>query len=55
VNTEATIEVAAGAVTVNGVEAAKAAGVVSVRVEGGRVEMEVGSGSYRVRAEENRR
>ena len=55
VNAEATIEVAAGAVTVNGVEAAKAAGVVSVRVEGGRVEMEVGSGSYRVRVEEGRK
>jgi hypothetical protein len=55
VNTEATIEVDAGAVTVNGVEAAKAAGVLSVKVEGGRVEIEVGSGSYRVRVEENRR
>jgi alpha-L-rhamnosidase len=53
-NAAATIDIeshSAGSTTVNGVPAAKAAGVVSARAEGNRMELTVGSGTYNVRAE----
>jgi hypothetical protein len=52
-NVTAMIEVESadpGVTTVNGVAAAKAAGVDAEKVEGGRLELTVGSGAYLVRA-----
>jgi alpha-L-rhamnosidase len=52
-NTTARIEIESanpGAVTTNGVAAAKAAGVLAEKVEGNRLELTVGSGNYEFRA-----
>lgn len=52
VNATAEIEIdsaAAGMASVNGVPAAHAAGVLETHIEGGRLEMTVGSGTYEVR------
>jgi hypothetical protein len=52
-NATATIEIDSAApdgVTVNGAAMAKAAGVISERVVGGRIEMVVSSGAYRIHA-----
>jgi alpha-L-rhamnosidase len=53
-NAMATIEIDSGdpnSAMVNGVAAAKAAGVVDSRVEGGRITLIAGSGEYEIRAE----
>ncbi|MGO8759202.1 MAG: family 78 glycoside hydrolase catalytic domain [Terracidiphilus sp.] len=53
-NATATIVIdsaAPGAATVNGAPAAKAAGVISARTEGGRMGLTAGSGKYLIRAE----
>jgi alpha-L-rhamnosidase len=53
-NAMTTIEIDSGnpsSATVNGVAAAKAAGVVAVRVEVGKITLTAGSGEYEIRAE----